>query len=257
MSPEHRNTLKVLVTRDLKIRYVGSVLGIFWSIINPLVLIGMYTLIFSMVMKVEIGDSASPVNFGILVFSGMLPWLAVQDSMFRGSVSLTENSRLIRRMPLPLYLFPISTVAVSLINQLFSLIVYLGVIKIFFDIQTCLILLLPAIAAQTLISAGLALALSSTHAIVRDIGPMAAALSTIWFFATPIIYVYDMIPPFLARFIYLNPLTSLVGLWRTALLDMPMPHAGALWFLAITSVLSFLFGMAVFRRLECRIYDRL
>lgn len=251
------NTLKILVVRDLKIRYVGSVLGIFWSVLNPLVLITMYTVIFSMIMKVKIGDTETPVSFGILVFSGMLPWLAIQDSMFRGSVCLTENARLIRRIPLPLHLFPLSCVLVALINQAFSLGVFLVILKLFFEVKTGFLFLIPALLAQTLLSLGIALTLSSTHTVVRDIAPMAAALSTVWFFATPIIYIYSMIPSALARFIYINPLTSLVGLWRAALLGMPLPNNTSLLFLAATSIFSAIAGAYLFKRLSPRLYDRL
>lgn len=257
MKHQDIDTLKILVVRDLKIRYVGSVLGIFWSVLNPLVLITMYTVIFSMIMKVKIGDTETPVSFGILVFSGMLPWLAIQDSMFRGSVCLTENARLIRRIPLPLHLFPLSCVLVALINQAFSLGVFLVILKLFFEVKTGFLFLIPALLAQTLLSLGIALTLSSTHTVVRDIAPMAAALSTVWFFATPIIYIYSMIPSALARFIYINPLTSLVGLWRAALLGMPLPNNTSLLFLAATSIFSAIAGAYLFKRLSPRLYDRL
>lgn len=251
------NTLWALVIRDLKIRYVGSILGLFWSMINPLILIVLYTVIFSMVMKVKIGDTATPMNFGILVYCGLLPWLTIQDTIFRASVCLVENARLVRRMPIPLYLFPLATVAVSLINQLMALVIFIPFIWFFFPIKLNLTLLLPAFLSLSLYSCGLALLLSSAHVIERDIAPLATAFSTIWFFGTPIIYIYSMIPPFLAKIIYFNPLTSLVGLYRTALIGSPLPHFSSLIFLSVSSLLTFILGIVIFGHLQGKIYDRL
>src|SRR5215510_12546502 len=123
----HQSLIKRMVLRDLRSRYVGSAMGLFWSVIHPVVLLLSYTFVFSIVLKQPLGGPPSTRSFAIHLFCGILPWLVFQETLTRSSTVLVENSNLITKTVFPSEILPVSVLVANLVNHLIGLGIFLAV----------------------------------------------------------------------------------------------------------------------------------
>src|SRR4051812_40943385 len=118
---ENRNLLKNLVFRDLKHRYVGSVGGILWSVIHPVVLLISYTFVFTIIFDHPLGSEAGTTSFAIFFFCGFLPWLLFQDAVVRSCSAITDNAPLITKTVIPAEILPLSVTLSTFIHHLIAM----------------------------------------------------------------------------------------------------------------------------------------
>jgi lipopolysaccharide transport system permease protein len=178
-----RELVAILVERDLKVRYKRSVLGMGWTLLNPLLQMVVYTLVFSFIMKV--GVPAFPV----FILTGLLPWTLVSVSIAGASHCLLNNQALIRKVAVPQMVWPISVVASKLVDLLFSLVPFAIIGALYHrGPSPAWIALVPAILFATTFSVGLALLFSSLTVFYRDMRHLTDILLQIWFYVTPVIY---------------------------------------------------------------------
>jgi len=183
----YRELFANLFRRDLRAKYKGSFLGVLWSLVNPLVLMGIYTLVFSVLLKV-----GNIPHYPLYLLSGLSIWVFVSGALAASSRSLLDNANLIKKVRFPRQLAPFSTVATHLVS--FAAILVL-LIPINFAIipatRDTVWLALPLAVPVVALVGGLALAIAAATIVFRDVEHIIAALLLPWFFLTPIMYSFD------------------------------------------------------------------
>lgn len=243
---EYRELLLSLVTKELKVKYKNSVLGFLWSFVNPLLLMAVYTFIFSVVFKNKGID-----NFPIFLLVGLLPWNFMSLSVGASVSSIVSNANLIKKVYFPREFLPVSSVLANLVNFLLELMVLFVFLLIFgYRFYYYLPFLVLAILLQTLVVIGFSLFFSSTNVYFRDIQQLINLLLLLWFFVTPIVYQLEMVPAKLRAIIKLNPMAPIILLYRSALYKNEMPSALIVGAAVLSALVVFTIGYAIFIRLS-------
>jgi lipopolysaccharide transport system permease protein len=249
--PRYRGLIQSLVSRELKARYRGSVLGFFWSFINPLLLLLVYTFVFAYVMPPA--QLKEIPNFALFLFCGLLPWTWFQASLVESSNILISGGNLIKKVLFPAEILPIVTVLANLVHFLLGLPILVAFL-IYFDapLQVSELAWFPIVVlVQLLLSVSLALILSALTVHFRDIKDILANVMTLWFFATPIIYYWKHAPEKIRPFLDLNPFTHLAISYQEILyFEGDFGHWKWLLALGFGSALLFLVAYFLFDRLR-------
>jgi ABC-type polysaccharide/polyol phosphate export permease len=247
----YRALIQSLVGRELKARYRGSVLGFFWSFVNPLLLLLVYTFVFTVVLPDVHPPELEP--FALFLFCGILPWTWFSSSLLEASNVLIAGGNLIRKVLFPAEVLPIVTVLAGLAHFCFGLPI-LAAFLLYYGVPivpTDLIWFPIVVLVQLVLTLGLALLLSALAVHFRDIRDLLSNLLTLWFFATPIIYALSQAPASVRRFLNLNPFTHLAVSYQEVLFRAgPFREWPRLLALAAASVGVFAFGYFVFDRLR-------
>jgi len=251
--PRYRGLIQSLVARELKARYRGSVLGFFWSFVNPLLLLLIYSFVFAVVLPNRAPDLQP---YALFMFCGILPWTWFSSSLSESSNVLIAGGNLIKKVLFPAEVLPIVTVLANMVHFLLGLPILGGFLLYYRHAPIGLveILCFPlVILVQLLLTLGLALIVAALTVHFRDIKDILANLLTFWFFATPIIYPMSLMDPFpwSKRLLNLNPFTHLAISYQEILFyEGPFGHWKWLAALAVGSAILFLVGYFVFDRLR-------
>jgi lipopolysaccharide transport system permease protein len=247
----YRALVQSLVARELKARYRGSVLGFFWSFVNPLLLLLIYTFVFTIAMPGARGESIEP--YGLFLFCGILPWTWFSSSLLESSNVLIAGGNLIRKVVFPAEVLPIVTVLAGLAHFAFGLPI-LAAFLVYYRVPIVALDLLwfpVVVLVQLVLTLGLALLVSALTVHYRDVRDLLQNLLTVWFFATPIIYPLWNAPERWRRLLELNPFTHLAVAYQEILFR-PGPFTGFPRLLAVgaVSLVVCAFGYFVFDRLR-------
>jgi lipopolysaccharide transport system permease protein len=241
----YREILLILIWRDLKTRYRGSVLGFLWTFLNPLLLMVIYSLVFSVYMRVDIHA------YPIFVFAGLLPWIWFSSSMLSGASSVVESGSLIKRVPFPPQILPAVSVTAALVNFLLALPLLLVFMAAWRLPMGWSLLLLPLpIAIQYAFTLGLTIVLSMLTVRYRDLQQLLANLLTLWFFLTPVLYPTAMVPERYQGFLMLNPMAILVAAFQDSLYGAHVPSLAHLVPVAVLSLVILGIALALADRLR-------
>jgi ABC-type polysaccharide/polyol phosphate export permease len=247
----YRGLIQALVARELKARYRGSVLGFFWSFINPLLLLAVYSFVFSVVLI----NRSTTQPYAIFLFCGILPWTWFSSSVLEASNVLISGGNLIKKVLFPAEVLPIVTVLANMVHFLLGLpilFLFMAVYGVRPDLAG-LAWFPVVLLVQLVLSLGLAFLVSSLTVHFRDIKDILGNLMTFWFFATPIIYDMSLFndKPLGKLLINLNPFTHLAISYQE-ILFYPGPVGHWKWLLAlgVASVGVFLLGYFLFDRLR-------
>lgn len=218
----YRYLLRNLVVRDLKARYKNSVLGILWSILNPLFLMAVFTVLFTVMANNTIR------HYPIFVLVGLIPWNFFSGSLVSGTTSVTGNSSLIKKVYFPRELLPTSALFSNLVNFLFAfsvLVIFLYVFGIGLSVHALWVPLI--LLTQLIFTLGLCLLLGSLTVFYRDVLMILEVVILAWFFLTPVFYSLEMFGPTATLFgvtfnpaqvmRWLNPMASIIDGYRTVL----------------------------------------
>ena len=247
----YRALIQSLVARELKARYRGSVLGFFWSFLNPLLLLAIYTFVFTVAMPGARSAGLEP--YSLFLFCGILPWIWFSSSLLESSNVLIAGGNLIKKVVFPAEILPIVTVLAGMVHFAFGLpILFAYIVWSRTPIVPLDLAWLPVIVAvQLLLTLGLALLVSALTVHFRDVRDLLQNLLTVWFFATPIIYPLWSAPERWRPILELNPFTHIAVAYQETLFR-PGPFAGWPRLLAVgaLSVVVFVAGYFVFDRLR-------
>ncbi|HEX9942339.1 MAG TPA: ABC transporter permease [Thermoanaerobaculia bacterium] len=253
----HFFLLKELVKRDFQGRYAGSLLGFVWSFVQPLWMLLLFTFVFSTVMRIPLAGSRTGF-FPIFLFCGLLPWGAIHEGVLRASTAITDNAGLVKKLRFPAEVLVLAVVLAALLHEAIAALIFLGVLAFLGELTWGgLPLLLLAVPLQVALTLGLGLLLAALHVFFRDTAQVLGIAFTGWFYLTPIVYPAALVPARFRALIELNPLSSLVELYRQAFLGgevAAVPGTGAL---ALASLVLLCAGFLLFGRLKAAFVDEI
>ena len=247
----YRGLARILVARELKARYRGSVLGFFWSFVNPLLLLLVYSFVFTAI--IDRGDLATLEPYAVFLFCGLLPWTWFSASLNESASILIVNGNLIKKVVFPVEILPVVAVVSNLCHFVLGLPILLGFL-VYYDIplRPAELVWFPAVVAvQLCLTLGLAMILAALTVHFRDVKDLLSNGLTLWFFASPILYEMSAVPPGARAFMDLNPFAHLAISYQEILFhEGPFDHWR--WLLAVAggSVGLFALGYWLFDRLR-------
>lgn len=248
---DRRALLYQLVRRDFEQRFVGSVGGWLWSVVNPLVLLASWTFVFVYCLKSELPPGEVTQNYTLFLFAGFLPWLLFQETVQRSASCLTENATLLTKTVFPAEVIPISVFLSSLINHLIALGLLLLAVIFWQNHFSPQIFLLPVYMLLTgLMAVGLGWIVASLQVYLRDTAQVVSVLLTLWFWATPVFISEKIFPERLRFLVAYNPLSYLVRAYRERILSDRLPQWPDLLTITACAATSFLLGGLFFRHLK-------
>jgi ABC-type polysaccharide/polyol phosphate export permease len=252
----NRNLIWNLVGRDLRYRYVGSVGGFFWSVIQPVALLICYNFVFAVVFQMRFDQADyGTENFALYLFSGMVPWLMFSDTVLRNCTSVSENSSLVTKTIIPAEVLPIAIMISNLIHHLIGIAILVGVLVMFGTLHWTAFSVLIWIVPLVLLSQGLGWLVSSLNVFLRDTVQVLNVMMVFWLWLTPIFYPASFVPDSFRFLVMLNPMAAIVAGYRSAFLESPPPSLDALLVLAVWTTAAFLGGALFFRRSKTAFAD--
>lgn len=247
----YRPLIQSLVARELKARYRGSLLGFFWSFVNPILLLLIYTFVFTVVLPGSRPVSLEP--FALFMFCGILPWAWFSSSLLEASNVLIAGGNLIRKVLFPAEILPIVTVFAGLAHFFLGLPILIASL-LYYRIPVVpgdLVWFPVIVAIQLVLMLGLALLVSAVTVHFRDVRDLLSNLLTLWFFATPIIYDLSQAPLEVRRLLNLNPFTHLAVAYQEVFFRSgTFNEERRLLIVGAGSVVVFVVGYFVFDRLR-------
>ena len=247
----NRNLLKNLIVRDLKHRYVGSVGGFLWSVINPIVLLVSYTFIFSVIFPQKLGPESGTTSFAIFILCGLLPWTLFSDTVVRNCSAISDNAPLITKTVIPAEILPISITISNLIHHLIGLAILLIVMTSFYSVSLSAGWVLLYMAILILFAQGLGWIVAGLHVFLRDTIQALQTVLTLWFYFTPIIYPMSLVqraPKAIRVLAQLNPMAVIVNGYRNSLLNLTQPSGVQITVVLAISLAVFVLGAFLFRQ---------
>lgn len=248
---EYRELLLAFSVRDIKVRYKQTVLGATWAILQPLVTMLIFTVIFGRLAGIPSEGFAYPV----FVYAGLLPWMLFSGSVSTSSGSMVGSAQMVSKIYFPRVVIPFSSIASGLVDFFVSVIILLLLMVIYDVTWTWHLLLAPLfLIGVILVALGVGTALSALTVSYRDFRYVVPFMMQIWMFLTPVVYPLSFIPETWRWLLYLNPLTGYIDGFRSVFLGAPFNLVGILS-AAVLTALVFLGGLKYFRKVEQRFAD--
>ena len=247
-----RDLLRELVVRDTKLRYKRSVLGVAWSLLNPLAQLLVFTFLFRLVLQLDIP------NYPSFVFTGVLAWNWFQTALILTTGAITDNRELIKRPGFPAAVLPMVTVTTNLIHFLLALPILLLFIVLGGGRLTSAVLMLPlVILLQFLLVLSLGYLVATFHVTFRDTQHLLSVFLMLLFYLTPVFYDASILPAQYQTLYNLNPMVHLITAYRTILLQGSLPDLCVLLMLGVVVGGLLWLGHAVFTRASYRFVEEL
>ncbi len=256
---DYTDLLRNLVVRDLKVRYRGSIFGFAWSLLNPLLMMAVFTLVFQVLAQYD-----DIQLYPLFLMAALVPWLFTQQALTTAMRSITSNAQLIKKVYFPRELLPMSAVLASFVNFLLAFFIFWVIGLIFGVGNTRAMLMVPLIMLlQLTLVMGLSLILAMANVFFRDTEHLVEVGMLAWFFLTPVFYSISVVPnvTFLGldvhRWVFmLNPMATLTTDYRYAIMfgSFPIRHTIAT---IVVAVVALGFGWWIFRRYAHRFAEEL
>ena len=248
----YRVLVQNLVSRELKARYRGTVLGFLWSFFNPLLLMIIYTIVFGFILpnrSSEFGNS--PWLYALFLFSGVLPWVWFSSSSIESANVLMIHGNLIKKILFPAEVLPVVTVTSNLVHFSFGLPILLLFVLIFGKPFTLYVLLLPVVVlVQYIFALSFSFLLSALTVHFRDIQNILSHVLQLWFFATPVLYFYGGIHGAFRTVLRLNPMAHVMVSYQQMLFHGGFDHYEGLALAGIAALVTYAIGAFLFDRLR-------
>jgi len=239
----HRELIGVLVAKQLKLRYRGSGLGFLWTLLNPLLQMVVYTLVFSIYFRLDME------KYPAFLFAGLLPWIWFASSLQQGVTCILDGAGLVTRSQFPAEVLPVVTLTSNTVNFLLTLPLLLGFLVAFrVKLGPALLTLPLLIALEYLLLLGPVLILAALNIHFRDLQHIILPLVTVLQFLPPIFYPLPLVPEPLRAWTFVNPMTILVSAFQDALYFNRVPHWPPLLGLLVVSCVIVSGAAAMFTR---------
>lgn len=245
-----------LTKRDFTERFSGSVLGVSWSFIWPLVNISIYIIIFSKIMGAKLPNISSTYSYGIYLVAGLVPWTAFANTVLRASTIFVDKKYIITKIWVSLPSLPLYIVLSESITFLITLFIFIAfLITTGAPMHKSLILLPFIYIIQQIFAYSLGFFIAILHVFIRDLKEVTGIILQIWFWFTPIVYVIYIVPDFVKKLFSYNPAYLFVGTYHDIFVFGEIPDFTNLVKLTILSHLILIVGYTMYKRLEKDIRD--
>ncbi|ADY73954.1 ABC-2 type transporter [Desulfurobacterium thermolithotrophum DSM 11699] len=245
-----------LTKRDFTEKYAGSILGLWWSFIWPLINIFIYTVIFSKVMGAKIQGIPSTYSYGLYLAAGLIPWTAFSNTILRASNIFIEKKNIITKIPISLLILPLSVALSECITFLISILIFIVVLFLLGISFSKIVFLVPlAYVLQQVFAYALGLLLATLNVFIRDIKEVVNITVQIWFWFTPIVYVVDILPEKVKELLYLNPVYAFIQVYQKAFVTKEQIDYTLLFIYGLISFLLLSLSYVVYKKLEKDIRD--
>ncbi len=251
----NRSLIYQLVRRDFQMRYVGSMAGWLWSLIHPLVLLGVYTFVFVYAFGIKLPPEEVTQNYPLFLFAGMLPWMLFSESLQRSASALPEYSNLIKKSVFPAEVVPLTIFLSNLISHFLAVALMLVATAIWLGQVSWTVIMLPFyLLILGLLTVGLSWIAAGLHVYLRDTAQILSVVLTAWFWLTPI-FLYeeilrDKFDGRLAFLLVVNPMAYMVRFYRSTLLGNEISPWPDLLLMGLVGALTFVAGGLFFRRMK-------
>lgn len=238
-----------LFKMNVRDRYLGSSLGSFWAIANPLFMLALYTFVFGFVFKVRLPGAETTLGYVIWLIIGYGPWIATIEAIMASTMSVVGAAGVVKNMAFKTELLPISAAFVGLISLGVSLCFLLILMTVEGHFPDWHIVWLPLIIAlQFLLIVSMGLWLSAINVFVRDLSLALPNILTIIMFVTPIFYPMESMPTVVQKLSFANPFFLIADAYRTTLMHQQSPSGVGMVYVFILALVLFITGLAAFRR---------
>lgn len=249
----YRELLYFLTWRDVKVRYKQTVLGAVWAILQPLLTMLVFTLIFGRLAG--LAQKTGGIPYPIFVFAALMPWLFFASALTQSSASLVASSNLITKVYFPRLIIPLAAAGAGLVDLAISSVVLVALMIFYGVALSWQLLLLPLFLLGTLLAAtGVGALLSALTVAYRDFQYVVPFMVQLWLFGSPVMYPSGLVPAKWRAVYFLNPMAGLIDGFRAAFLNQPL-HWGHIGLSLAISAALFVAGSAYFRRVERRFAD--
>lgn len=237
--------LQVLVSRTLKVRYRGSFLGVYWSLLNPLIMTGLYTAIFGVTFASYYGNSI--INYVLAAFTGLVVINFFSASTSQALVSVVNNGALLNKIQLPVSVFPVSMIASNIFQfcvGAFPLLALMTLVNAK-NLVNCLALVFPFI-ALILVSTGIGFLVSALYVFFRDLPYFYELIVFVLWISSPVFYPAAIVPNQVKPFLSLNPLSPIIESLRQITLSGTLPDLGLIWGALLSGIIILSLGWTCF-----------
>ena len=254
----YRGFIRGSVQREFQSKYRNSLLGAAWTILNPLAMIVVYTVIFAQVMRAKLPGMDSTFAYSIYLCAGVLTWGLFAEITGRAQNIFIEHANLMKKLSFPRLCLPVTVVASAGLN--FAIV--FGLFTIFLVTSGnfpgwAYLALLPVLAIQTTFAIGLGISLGVLNVFFRDVGQFFGIFLQFWFWLTPVVYPISILPERARSLMTLNPMASLVAAYQNILVNGSWPQWQTLWPVTLLSVLLCVLGFRLFRKHSGEMVDEL
>lgn len=248
----HRELTLQMARREIGDRYVGQILGSFWAIAHPLLVMAVYLFMFAYVFKVRVGGTREmPLDYSVYLLSGVVPWLAVAEVLNKGPVTVTGNASLVKQVVFPIEILPTKTVLAAAVPHLTGLVVLTGYVLYTQHSLPWTYALLPlVIAVHLVLMIGLSFFLGSLGVFVRDLKDILQVLTLVGVYLMPVLYLPAMVPSVFRPLLYLNPFSYLIWCYQDACYYGRIEHPVAWLITPVMAAVAFSAGARLFGRLK-------
>lgn len=241
---------------DIRTRYVGSLMGFFWAVVQPLLELVTYTFVFTVILLVRFEDHYDTWTNALYLFCGMVAWLSISETLTRSVNVIRENAHLIKKLRFP----PSVLCGYLVLSEGFSALVrfallFSAALLVGQGLSLHTLLFLPILAVQLVFTLGLTMLLATTQVYFKDTQHLLGPALMIWMFITPIFYPASLFPREFSPLLMLNPLSHLIGIYRELILNQVFPQWGSLVIFATMAITTFLLGAVTFHRHSRRFPD--
>ena len=243
----YRHMLFTLVKQDINGRYKGSIFGFLWTLLNPLFMLLVYSIVFQFVFRSDIE------NYPIYLFICLMPWNAFNNMIGAGTTCVSNNASILKKVYFPREVLPLSVVISNTIQYFFSVvIIFIALLVSGVGISWYALLLPLVVLVQITFAFGLILMLSAANVYVRDVQYMMNPIMMIWMYASPILYSISMVPEKWLWLYKLNPMVSILQGYQNILYDQTLPDFKSLGIVFLVSIVICIIGYLIFNKLQRR-----
>jgi len=247
-----------MTLRELRGRYVGSAMGLFWSVLHPMITLVVWTFVFSYILNIRFSAEGGVTNFALYLFCGMVPFLSFQETVQNCTTSVTGHAPLVKNLVFASKSLQLSIAVAALVTQLIGLAILAGaVVLVRQQVPVYLPLVLPFAFILMLFSLGLGFVTCTLHVFLRDTAQLVGVMLMVWLYATPIFYPAHALPAHLQFLIYVNPLAYVANVYRSMILLGNLPSAQGFFIFVGISVGTFLLGYRIYTKNYPKFIDEL
>ncbi len=239
-----------LIKRDFRTRFMGSALGISWAILQPLSFVALYWFVFT--EMIPRSPDAGAIDYPLFLISGLLPWLGFAEGISRATTAIVENGPMVRRLSFRSEILIIVPNASAIVLELIGILLFMAYLLVLGQDLSSIWLLPFVLLIQFFLQTSLGWFLATVHVFFRDVTQVLGFVLTIGFYLSPILYSPE------GRFAHIfawNPMTPLLGLFRSAMLAAPLPPVGSIVFLLTVTAALWVGGFLFFKRAQPTLAD--